>query len=672
MDTHKYMSEITRKALQIIVRHGLSSSSSQEAIESAERDLADSGVYKDYGSAQGRTRRALFTYFKAYGCLDDSEQLTEIGKLFAENKITVREFSFYFVINYVYKNENVKYHPTEWILTYIYKLYERDEQQAYLTPFDFSKISECDSIEQINNEFIDGLVASRDVNHEVVNERSVGYDVWAKMLVQSGLFYRDDDKKLIPNDIELIKWILDSYALKLPSEMGKVCTGIFENIPIVPVDGRNGDVNKYIEEGKALQAFLFDSLSPLLIQKYIIQSEDILFSEMCDTLCLDDSTQGFYKHFVNLERIVGISLAQNNDQRIRTIGNILASVKLTEEQLKAFDIEMKLNQIDRKTSGKNVLLYGVPGCGKSYTIQREYCDDPSKIERIVFHPDYMNTDLIGQILPTVHTEAESGEKIITYKFTPGPLTRILKKAYEDPGYEYFLIIEEINRGNAPAIFGELFQLLDREPDGSSSYGISNENIADYVYGDKSRLVSLPSNLSILATMNTADQNVFTLDTAFQRRWRMKMIRNDVSKAKHANQQILDTGLTWRDFNEVINNQILSSNQSTMSSEDKRLGAYFITLEVLTAKDSAELFAEKVIKYLWDDAFKFSRTKLFSKDYKSLEEVVDQFVNKKGIERFSIFLTEIKDSLKARVEQSSANNSTEQVEEQVTVEENSEG
>ena len=95
--------------------------------------------------------------------------------------------------------------------------------------------------------------------------------------------------------------------------------------------------------------------------------------------------------------------------------------------------------------------------------------------------------------------------------------------------------------------------------------------------------------------------------------------------------------------------------------------HFITLEDLTAEDPAELFAEKVIKYLWDDAFKFSRAKLFNKDYKSLEEVVDQFVTQKGLERFNIFLTEIKDSLKARKEQTSANISTEQVEEQVIAE-----
>ena len=143
------------------------------------------------------------------------------------------------------------------------------------------------------------------------------------------------------------------------------------------------------------------------------------------------------------------------------------------------------------------------------------------MERVVFHPDYMNTDFVGQILPTV--KGEGDEKEITYDFTPGPFTRVLKKAINDPGKHYYLVIEEINRGNAPAIFGEIFQLLDRESDGTSSYKITNYNIASEVFGNKETPVFIPSNLSILATMNTADQNVFTLDTAFQRRWDMKMI-----------------------------------------------------------------------------------------------------------------------------------------------------
>jgi hypothetical protein len=136
-------------------------------------------------------------------------------------------------------------------------------------------------------------------------------------------------------------------------------------------------------------------------------------------------------------------------------------------------------QSDRLTTGCNVLLYGVPGSGKSWTIEHEYCKPGSVVERLVFHPDYTYSDFVGQILPAV---AEDGQ--VSYKFTPGPFTNILRESYNNPGKEYILIIEEINRGNAPAIFGEVFQLLDRKvemrdidddgyPIGTSEYGITN-------------------------------------------------------------------------------------------------------------------------------------------------------------------------------------------------------
>lgn len=173
---------------------------------------------------------------------------------------------------------------------------------------------------------------------------------------------------------------------------------------------------------------------------------------------------------------------------------------------------------NRISTGCNVLLYGVPGSGKSWTIEHEYCKPESVVERLVFHPDYTYSDFIGQILPAV---AEDGQ--VSYKFTPGPFTNILREAYNNPGKEYILIIEEINRGNAPAIFGEVFQLLDRKveirdidddgyPIGTSEYGITNMNIAEEMYGKdrKTEKVRIPSNLSIIGTMNTSDQNVFTL------------------------------------------------------------------------------------------------------------------------------------------------------------------
>lgn len=322
--------------------------------------------------------------------------------------------------------------------------------------------------------------------------------------------------------------------------------------------------------------------------------------------------------------------------------SVLSKYFVRLRNLKIYNIDRDLsvdilnnNENNRVKGGENILLYGVPGSGKSYTISKEYCNDESKIERIVFHPDYMNTDFIGQILPTIKED-----KTITYEFTPGPFTRIMKKAYEDPINKYYLIIEEINRGNAPAIFGDVFQLLDRNSIGESAYSIKNYNVANTVYGDDDKPISIPSNLSILATMNTADQNVFTLDTAFQRRWIMRLIKNDVSKAEHADIEILDTGITWEDFNTTINEFILANNASTMSSEDKRLGAYFITKDILESKNES-VFSEKVIKYLWDDAFKFARNKLFDSDYRSLEKVIDDFNNFIGFNRFNVFTAEVK-------------------------------
>ena len=278
----------------------------------------------------------------------------------------------------------------------------------------------------------------------------------------------------------------------------------------------------------------------------------------------------------------------------------------------------------RRTGGENVLLYGVPGSGKSHYIQEHYCSDSNVIERVVFHPDYTYSDFVGQILPRV----EQGQ--LKYVFTPGPFTKILKDAWWNPEKEYYLIIEEINRGNAPAIFGEIFQLLDRKTEdaypaaevGESAYGITNFDIAQEVYGYAHQEIRIPSNLYVLATMNTADQNVFTLDTAFQRRWTMKMISNNVEDAEHAGEVIEGTGVTWGAFVSVVNDQVLAANEGISSSEDKRLGAYF----ALAGELKKDKFPEKVIKYLWDDAFKMGRDYLFKDEIKSLEAVLEKYTS----------------------------------------------
>ena len=379
-------------------------------------------------------------------------------------------------------------------------------------------------------------------------------------------------------------------------------------------------------------------------------------------------------------------------KRVDILLQLSATKVIGLEDLQSQNTGIQLTDLEerRVSSGSNVLLYGVPGSGKSWTIEHEYCKKGTNVERLVFHPDYTYSDFIGQILPNVDEEGQ-----VSYKFTPGPFTNILHDAYNNPEKEYILIIEEINRGNAPAIFGEVFQLLDRKtelreadddgyPIGTSEYGITNANIAKIVYGDARHKVRIPSNLSIIGTMNTSDQNVFTLDTAFQRRWEMRLIENNFEYVDRslADAEILDTGVTWQTFCTEINNIIVGNNARMTSAEDKRLGAYFVHLKDLmyndemgnlsdgeydalrkkeqsgtiteTEKDRLyairsamkqnRKFPEKGIKYLWDDAFKFNREIVFeTTTYQSLEQVIRVFMYAEKINRFSMFKENVRNA-----------------------------
>ncbi len=377
---------------------------------------------------------------------------------------------------------------------------------------------------------------------------------------------------------------------------------------------------------------------------------------------------------------------QNYQRRVENFLRLSEMKEFEFEDTVRMDSEVDIPEISessRVSVGVNVILYGVPGSGKSWTIEHEYCRKNSKVERLVFHPDYTYAEFIGQILPDV----DDGD--VTYKFSPGPFTSILRDAYQNPTDEYILIIEEINRGNAPAIFGEVFQLLDRMiepktingviyPAGTSEYEISNRNMAVEIYGNGNHKIRIPSNLSIIGTMNTSDQNVFTLDTAFQRRWNMRLIENSFKNVRPslASAEILDTGVTWRHFCESVNNFILDNKNKLASAEDKRMGVYFVHEndlqyrnldlqkyeELLLAERDSKIteeekialsqmredfkqnrkFAEKVIKYLWDDAFKFNSQDLFDSSFSSLESVIRRFVFSDGRERFSIFRQSVQD------------------------------
>jgi hypothetical protein len=313
-----------------------------------------------------------------------------------------------------------------------------------------------------------------------------------------------------------------------------------------------------------------------------------------------------------------------------------------------------------------IIYYGVPGCGKSNKIREQLKNVPEKNKvRVVFHPEYTNAEFIGQILPVTNGE-------IRYEFTPGPFTQIIKRAYLNPNEHFYLVIEEINRGNAAAIFGDTFQLLDRlksgetdslgnDPtnaavntftEGWSQYFVQNDDVNDYIRGnensiqignirfDSNTAIRLPPNLSILATMNTSDQNVFTLDNAFQRRFDMELVRNEFDLDKPSvnvqyNAKIADTNIKWGQFWEWINAKITATLKGLSSTEDKRLGVWFVSN--VDGKIEEKVFAEKVLKYLWDDVFKFKRSKVFVEEIDTLEKLIAAFEKpEQGKSRFAVF------------------------------------
>lgn len=387
-----------------------------------------------------------------------------------------------------------------------------------------------------------------------------------------------------------------------------------------------------------------------------------------------------------------VPLKVNHGESIESA--VLKHTAIADNNLIEISIENEALEKNRLRNGTNILLYGVPGSGKSWTIDHEYCKPNCIVERLVFHPDYTNADFIGQIMPNVDKD-----KQVTYEFTPGPFTSILREAYFNPSSEYLLIIEEINRGNAPAIFGEVFQLLDRMleddqktgfPKGTSEYGITNSYMAKEIYNDPKHKIRIPSNLTIIGTMNSSDQNVFTLDTAFQRRWKMRMIENsfDNVRVSLSNAEILDTGVTWKRFCETINSIIVGNKSKMASAEDKRLGVYFIHERDIAFDDRAlpsvdfdllsdeyqtlilheshndieeyqikrlssireallqnRVFPEKVIKYLWDDAFKYNPEAVFDVDnMDSLEKVIQTFIFSQGKDRFRVFNSVVRSML----------------------------
>ena len=273
-------------------------------------------------------------------------------------------------------------------------------------------------------------------------------------------------------------------------------------------------------------------------------------------------------------------------------------------------------KINKDLVGINKIIYGAPGAGKSASVSKIVGEN---YIRTVFHPETQYSDFIGCLKP--HKDSTGS---ITYSFRKGPFIQILEKALLDKDNHYFLVIEELNRANTAAVFGEIFQLLDRDDEGKSEYPIliQDEDLYEALavtLGSShefivKRQLMIPSNLSIIATMNSSDQAVFPLDTAFKRRWIFEYLPIDFTNCATGEVPIHHAVLPnveWKTLAQTINTVLVQLKVV----EDKLIGPWFIKDSDLVEGQAEQTFIGKICSYLWDDALKYKNQndKIFKRE-----------------------------------------------------------
>jgi len=334
--------------------------------------------------------------------------------------------------------------------------------------------------------------------------------------------------------------------------------------------------------------------------------------------------------------------------------------------------------ITKQDTSIQKIYYGCPGTGKSHKVKKDteglegekavYFDNdgnkiqtpekkedrvgkPSNIFRTTFHPDYDYAAFVGSYKPVMKAVlnedgTETGKEELSYDFVPQVFTNAYIRAYRsladgtlsEEEKQVYLIIEEINRGNCAQIFGDLFQLLDRK-DGRSEYAIIPEaELGKYLKGLKYEglkgdKLELPANLHILATMNTSDQSLFPMDSAFKRRWEMEYIPinldDKTSDAKDYAFKVKNVEYSWIEFLKKVNPLI----RKATDSEDKQMGEFFIKVKNKEKCLSEEEFKNKVMFYLWNDVCKdlYSASRI-SPDYFLRDDATED--NRKAVFTFA--------------------------------------
>lgn len=372
----------------------------------------------------------------------------------------------------------------------------------------------------------------------------------------------------------------------------------------------------------------------------------------------------FMKRVLGAVRVLIPSVAEYGDS-IEDAVNTYKSEKEAVQENEYIPIVYNTNLTT--SYGRNRIVFGAPGTGKSYRLKKDseelIKENSANIERVIFYPDYTYAKFVGTYKPVSDINGD-----IRYKFVPGPFMRIyveaLRNSRTDKPQPFLLIVEELNRARAASVFGDIFQLLDRDADGVSEYEIqATEDIRNYLAEELGGIpedypkLQLPNNMFIWATMNSADQGVFPMDTAFKRRWEFEYIGIDDSEDK-VEDVVIPVGMRenrkyikWNLIRKGIN-KILTEECKT--NEDKLLGPFFLSNQLLfeAVEDSekedkfVKTFESKVIMYLFEDVMKMKPSLIFKGHAKRsgkmiYSEICNAF-EKEGIEIFDLDL-EISDT-----------------------------
>ncbi len=309
--------------------------------------------------------------------------------------------------------------------------------------------------------------------------------------------------------------------------------------------------------------------------------------------------------------------------------------------------ETPLNEELLINKPKNRILFGAPGTGKSHTLEEDRQVYGTNYERVTFHPNYSYAQFVGTYKPVPKVKG-NGEEYISYEFVPGPFLRVWINAQKSNDTfvpeNHLLIIEEINRANVAAVFGDVFQLLDRKEDGTSEYSIApSEDMKAYLIKECGFTsaevceITLPKNMYLWATMNSADQGVYPMDTAFKRRWSFEYIGIDEGETNlsglRVNLKFEDEEVDWNTLRKAINKRLTESDLNV--NEDKLIGPFFINRNDIAPENFDSVFKSKLLMYLFEDVLKHRSGKFFTPGLNTFSKILKAYDAGKNIFNFDI-------------------------------------